>query len=142
MLKDGLELLAGEVIDGTFMSKAALVSFLEEQVADAKQQGVLFSLHMKATMMKVSDPIIFGHAREARTSRTVFEKHAATFEKLGVDVNNGFGDLESRRSKTYAADAERERDRGGHRGGVRGTVPDHRAWWIRIEGITNLHGAE
>jgi isocitrate dehydrogenase len=92
VLKDGLELQAGEIIDGTFMSKKALVSFLAAQIEDSKKQGVLFSLHMKATMMKVSDPIIFGHAVRVFFA-PVFEKHAATLEKLGIDVNNGFGDL-------------------------------------------------
>ncbi len=92
VLKDNLALLAGEIIDGTFMSKPALLTFLEQQVADAKQTGVLFSLHMKATMMKVSDPIIFGHA--VRTFfKGVFEQHGATLDDLGVDVNNGLGDL-------------------------------------------------
>ncbi len=91
-LKDNLALLEGEIIDATVMSKKALLSFLEEQVADAKEKNVLFSLHMKATMMKVSDPIIFGHA--VRTYfKDVFDKHAATFEEIGVDVNNGFGNL-------------------------------------------------
>ncbi|MBT8244196.1 NADP-dependent isocitrate dehydrogenase [Winogradskyella sp.] len=92
ILKDGLSLLDGEIIDATRMSKRALVSFLEAQIKDAKDKGVLFSLHMKATMMKVSDPIIFGHA--VRTYfKSLFEKHADTFEKIGVDVNNGFGNL-------------------------------------------------
>ena len=68
VLKDGLDLLAGEIIDGTFLSKEALVSFLDAQVEDARQTGVLFSLHMKATMMKVSDPIIFGHGVRAAIS--------------------------------------------------------------------------
>ncbi len=92
VLKDGLALQAGEILDGTFMSKAALVDFLTRQVNDAKEQGVLFSLHMKATMMKVSDPIIFGHAVKVFFSG-LFAKHGETFERLGVDVNNGFGDL-------------------------------------------------
>jgi isocitrate dehydrogenase len=92
VLKDGLGLLAGEVIDGTFMSKKALRSFLDAQIAEARDQGVLFSLHMKATMMKVSDPIIFGHAVRAYFD-AVFAKHGATTRRLGVDVNNGFGDL-------------------------------------------------
>ncbi|PIA82145.1 isocitrate dehydrogenase (NADP(+)) [Gaetbulibacter sp. 4G1] len=92
VLKDNLALLKGEIVDATVMSKKALLSFLEEQVADAKEKNVLFSLHMKATMMKVSDPIIFGHA--VRTYfKDVFSKHAETLEKIGVDVNNGFGDL-------------------------------------------------
>ncbi|MHC5026628.1 MAG: NADP-dependent isocitrate dehydrogenase, partial [Planctomycetota bacterium] len=92
VMKDGIDLLAGEIIDGTFMSRKALVSFLEAQVADARAKGVLFSLHMKATMMKVSDPIIFGHAVRV-FFKSVFEKHAETFERLGVDANNGFGDV-------------------------------------------------
>jgi isocitrate dehydrogenase len=92
VLKDKIALKAGEVIDGTFMSRAALERFLDEQLEDAKRQGVLFSLHLKATMMKISDPIIFGHA--VRTFfRDVFDKHAATFKEIGVDPNNGLGDL-------------------------------------------------
>ncbi|MFP8881921.1 MAG: NADP-dependent isocitrate dehydrogenase [Myxococcota bacterium] len=94
-LKDGIELLAGEVIDGTFMSKSALIDFLKEQIEDAADEHVLFSLHMKATMMKVSDPIIFGHAVRVFFG-TVFDEHAETFDKLGVDVNNGFGDLQAK----------------------------------------------
>lgn len=92
VLKDGIALQAGEIIDSTFMSKNALVEFLAKEVKDAKEKGVLFSLHMKATMMKVSDPIIFGHGVKVFFA-DVFEKHAETIEKLGVDVNNGLGDL-------------------------------------------------
>ncbi|MCA9640094.1 MAG: NADP-dependent isocitrate dehydrogenase, partial [Myxococcales bacterium] len=95
VLKEKLPLQAGEIIDGTCMSKAALVKFLEEQIADAKKTGVLFSLHMKATMMKVSDPIIFGHCVKV-FFKDVFAKHAATFAELGVDANNGFGDVVSK----------------------------------------------
>ena len=95
VMKDGLALLAGEIIDSTFMSKKALVAFLAEQVADARESGVLFSLHMKATMMKVSDPIIFGYGVKAYFA-DLFAKHGATFDDLGVDVRNGFGDLVSR----------------------------------------------
>jgi isocitrate dehydrogenase len=95
VLKDGLALLEGEILDGTFMSKNALVDFLKEQVCDAAGQGVLFSLHMKATMMKVSDPIIFGHAVRVYFAR-LFEKHGATFDELGANPNNGFGDVVSR----------------------------------------------
>ena len=84
--------LAGEVVDASFMSKKALVSFLEAQVAEARDTGVLFSLHMKATMMKVSDPIIFGHAVRVYFAE-LFEKHAATFQTLDVNVNYGFGDV-------------------------------------------------
>ena len=91
-LKENLDLLKGEIIDATVMSKKALIEFLEEQVVDAKEKGVLFSLHMKATMMKVSDPIIFGHAVRV-FFKNVFEKHAAVLDKIGVDVNNGFGNL-------------------------------------------------
>lgn len=95
VLKEKVSLLAGEVIDATAMSKKALLSFLEAQVADAKASGVLFSLHMKATMMKVSDPIIFGHAVTV-FFKEVFEKHAAVLDEIGVDVRNGFGDLVSK----------------------------------------------
>ena len=102
VLKDGLALEAGEILDATCLSKAALVEFLDAQIADAKQTGVLFSLHMKATMMKVSDPIIFGHAVR-RFFADVFAKHGATLDELGVDVNNGFGDLTS---KIESLDAE------------------------------------
>ncbi|HSG09624.1 MAG TPA: NADP-dependent isocitrate dehydrogenase [Longimicrobiales bacterium] len=92
VLKESLPLQAGEVLDGTYMSKRALVEFLREQVQDAKAKGVLFSLHLKATMMKVSDPIMFGHAVRVFFDG-VFTKHAAVLAKLGVDPNNGFGDL-------------------------------------------------
>jgi isocitrate dehydrogenase len=94
-LKAELPLLEGEVLDATHMSRAALVEVLGRQVADARERDVLFSLHMKATMMKVSDPIIFGHAVRV-FFRQVFEKHADTLEALGVDPNNGFGDLLSK----------------------------------------------
>ena len=92
VLKDNLSLLAGEIIDATVMNREALIDFLDAQVKDAKEQGILFSLHMKATMMKVSDPIIFGHAVKA-FFKPLFEKHSDTFESIGVDVNNGFGNL-------------------------------------------------
>ncbi|MGB0683578.1 MAG: NADP-dependent isocitrate dehydrogenase [Magnetovibrionaceae bacterium] len=92
VLKEKTPLQEGEVVDATFMSVAALSTFLAEQVCDAKGMGILFSLHMKATMMKVSDPIIFGHAVKAYF-KPLFDKHGATFEELGVDVDNGFGDV-------------------------------------------------
>ncbi len=92
VLKASTPVLAGEIIDATIMSKQALVAFLAAQVADAKSQGVLFSLHLKATMMKVSDPIIFGHAVKVFFA-DVFAKHEATFDALGVNVNNGFGNV-------------------------------------------------
>ena len=92
VLKPKVTLQAGEVIDATFMSKRALRQFLEEQIEDAKSRGVLFSIHLKATMMKISDPKIFGHAVTVYY-KDVFEKHADTFKKLGVDPDNGIGDL-------------------------------------------------
>ena len=87
-----LPLQAGEIVDGTRMSRKALVAFYEQQLARAKADGVLFSLHLKATMMKVSDPILFGHAVRV-FFKDLLAKHAATFARLGVDLNNGFGDL-------------------------------------------------
>ncbi|MCH6557177.1 MAG: NADP-dependent isocitrate dehydrogenase [Nitrospirae bacterium] len=92
VLKPKVSLQAGEVIDGTFMSSRALREFLEVQIEDAKKQGVLFSVHLKATMMKVSDPKMFGHVVSV-FFKEVFEKHAAVFQKLGVDPDNGLGDL-------------------------------------------------
>jgi isocitrate dehydrogenase len=91
-LKETTELQAGEVIDATVMSRAALCEFFETQMQDAKASGVLLSLHLKATMMKVSDPIMFGLAVTVYY-KDVFEKHAATFEELGVNANNGLGDV-------------------------------------------------
>lgn len=95
VLKDGISLLEGEIIDAAVMNKKALLRFLDIQIKEAKETGVLFSLHMKATMMKVSDPIIFGHAVKI-FFKDVFEKHAETIQNLGVDTNNGFGDLISK----------------------------------------------
>jgi len=92
LLKEKTAVQAGEVIDAAVMSRAALRAFLDKQIDDARKQGILFSLHLKATMMKVSDPIMFGHA-VTEFFRDVFEKHAAVFEKLGVDANNGLGDV-------------------------------------------------
>jgi isocitrate dehydrogenase len=105
ILKDNLKVLKGEILDATVLSKSKLIAFLYEQIADAKKQGVLFSIHMKATMMKVSDPIVFGHAVTAFFSE-VFEKHNAQFEKLGVDVKNGFGDLLAKIEALPAAEKE------------------------------------
>ena len=92
LLKAKVSLLDGEIIDATAMSKKALLAFLEEQVADAKEKGLLLSLHMKATMMKVSDPIIFGHAVKI-FFKDLFEKHAETFNEIGVDANVGFANV-------------------------------------------------
>jgi isocitrate dehydrogenase len=94
VLKEKTALLPGEIIDATVLNKAALVAFLAEQIAKAKQDDLLFSIHLKATMMKVSDPIIFGRAVEV-FFKDLLAKHAATFSALGVDLRNGFGDLVS-----------------------------------------------
>ncbi|SFC65081.1 isocitrate dehydrogenase [Zunongwangia mangrovi] len=92
VLKKGIKLLAGEIIDGTVMHVAQLEKFLKEQVQDAKDKGVLFSLHMKATMMKVSDPIIFGHAVKVFFA-DVFEKYGDDIKKAGGNPNSGLGDI-------------------------------------------------
>lgn len=92
VLKDGLKTTAGEIVDGTFMSTKALREFLEKEIQECKQSGTLFSIHMKATMMKVSDPVIFGHAVEVYY-KDVFAKHAETFKKLGVSAANGIADV-------------------------------------------------
>ena len=92
LLKDSFALQEGEIIDATCMRKAALVRFLEQQTEAARNEGILYSLHMKATMMKVSDPIIFGHAVEVYF-RDLLAKHADVLKGLGIDFKNGFGDL-------------------------------------------------
>lgn len=92
VLKEKIVLDKGDVVDATAMSRTALRAFIKQSIADAKQQGVLLSLHMKATMMKVSDPIIFGHGVTVLFA-DVFEKHADTFKELGVNANNGLGDV-------------------------------------------------
>jgi isocitrate dehydrogenase len=92
VLKEKLPLQEGEVLDGAFMSCKALRKFIEEQIEDAKSKGVLFSVHLKATMMKISDPIMFGHFVSV-FYKDVFEKHAATFKELGVNPDLGMGDL-------------------------------------------------
>ena len=105
VLKEGMKLREGEILDATFLSKRALVEFLMAQIDAARADGVLFSLHLKATMMKVSDPIIFGHAVHV-FFKPVFEKHAATLAKLSVDVKNGFGDLLGKIATLPAAQRE------------------------------------
>ena len=95
VLKDGIELHEGTVVDATFMSASALRAFLRAEIAAAKEQDVLFSLHMKATMMKVSDPIIFGHAVSVYFEEA-FEKHADALDDLGVNPNSGLGDVLAR----------------------------------------------
>ncbi len=92
VLKEHMPVPGGAVLDTSIMNVRALRSFYEEQIADAKRQGLLLSLHLKATMMKVSDPVLFGHAVSVYFS-PVFEKHAETFERLGVNPDNGMGDL-------------------------------------------------
>ena len=94
-LMEALPLQEGEVLDCTVMSRSALLAFLDQQVTRAREEGILFSLHMKATMMKVSDPIIFGHCVRVYF-RDLIAKHGPLLEELGVDFNNGFGDLLSR----------------------------------------------
>ncbi len=134
VLKESVPVLEGEIIDATVMEKKALLSFLSEQVKDAKDKGVLFSLHMKATMMKVSDPIIFGHAVEVFFSE-LFKKHQTSFEEIGVDVRNGFGDLTSKLgelSSEKRAEVENDIEKILNQG------PDL-AMVNSDKGITNLH---
>ena len=100
-LKDGLKSSDGEVLDGTFMSIRALRAFVEESIAEAAKDGLLYSVHLKATMMKVSDPIMFGHFVTV-FYKDVFEKHAATFKEIGVNVKNGLGDVYARIAKLPA----------------------------------------
>jgi len=133
-LMPSLPLQSGEVLDATYMSRSALVAFLATALDDAKEQGVLFSLHLKATMMKVSDPIIFGHAVRVFFA-DVFVKHGATFDELGVDVNNGFGDVIAKiTSLPDSARAAIEAD-------IQATY-ENRAAIAMVDsdrGITNLH---
>jgi len=98
VLKDNLALLTGEIIDSSVLSKSALVEFYQQAIDDAKKEDVLLSLHLKATMMKVSDPVIFGYAVKVFYA-DAFAKHADTFDQLGVDANNGIGDVYSKISR-------------------------------------------
>ncbi|MHA6280137.1 NADP-dependent isocitrate dehydrogenase [Salinimicrobium sp. CAU 1759] len=134
ILKKDLQLQKGEIIDGTFMSRKALINFLEEQVKDAKDKGVLFSLHMKATMMKVSDPIIFGHAVKV-FFKDIFEKYGQELQEAGADPNSGLGDvlnainnLPEEKQQKINADIEQDIEEG----------PDL-AMVNSDKGITNLH---
>ena len=134
VLKDNIALQAGEVIDAACMSAQALREFLEAEIQDANKQGVLMSLHMKATMMKVSDPIIFGHAVKVYY-REVFEKYSEQFAELGVDANNGIGDVYTKiQSLTDEQRTAIEADLQA----VYGTRPDM-AMVDSDRGITNLH---
>ena len=105
VLKAKTPLQAGEIIDAAVMSRKALRTFFAEQIEAAKKEGLLFSLHVKATMMKIADPIIFGHAVSVFFA-DVIEKHAATLKRLGVDLNNGFGDLLTKIETLPAAEKE------------------------------------
>jgi len=134
VLKEKVAVKAGEIIDTAVMSKKALCQFLEAQVADAKAKGVLFSVHLKATMMKVSDPIIFGHAVSV-FYKDVLAKHAATLKNIGFEPNNGIGDLYTR-IKSLPADKQTEIEKDlqaayGQRAAVAMVNSD--------KGITNLH---
>ena len=134
VLKKGLKLLAGEIIDGTVMNISQLEKFLKEQVQDAKDKGVLFSLHMKATMMKVSDPIIFGHAVKVFFA-DVFEKYGEDIKKAGGNPNSGLGDILS------AIESLPEDKRKEINGAIQTTIkngPDL-AMVNSDKGITNLH---
>ena len=106
VLKDEIYLEAGDVVDSTFMRASKLRAFLEQEVADAKKKNILFSMHVKATMMKVSDPIIFGHA-VAAFFKDVYDKHSDTFKDIGIDPNNGVGDIEAK-IKTLPLEKQRE----------------------------------
>jgi isocitrate dehydrogenase len=106
VLKEKTALIAGEIIDAAVMSKKALASFVDAQIADAKKQGVLFSLHLKATMMKVSDPIMFGVVVN-EFYKDVLEKHAVLLKEIGFNANNGIGDLYAR-IKTLPAEKQAE----------------------------------
>lgn len=127
-------LLAGEVIDATVLNKQSLIDFLDREIKDAKENNLLLSLHMKATMMKVSDPIIFGHAVKVYF-KNVFDKHSATLEELGVDVTNGFGDLLAKIEELPAdKKAEIEKDiQAAYDNGPSLSMVDS------DNGITNLH---
>ena len=134
VLKEGLKVLKGEVVDGTFMSAKALDAFLAEQVKRAKEEGILFSAHLKATMMKVSDPVIFGHVVKAYFSE-LFEKYGEQLAAVGLSANNGLAAIEGGLDKLDAETAE----------GVRAAIaaayengPDV-AMVNSAKGITNLH---
>ncbi|MCJ8295545.1 MAG: NADP-dependent isocitrate dehydrogenase [Colwellia sp.] len=134
LLKSKLPLLDKEIIDTAVMSKSALVEFFETEINKAKEEDVLLSLHLKATMMKVSDPIMFGHAVKV-FYKDVFAKHAATFEQLGVDADNGIGDVYAKIARLPAEQkAEIEADLQA----VYATRPEM-AMVDSDKGITNLH---
>ncbi|MFL6672549.1 MAG: NADP-dependent isocitrate dehydrogenase, partial [Massilia sp.] len=134
VLKPKVSLLAGEIIDSMFMSRKALLAFYEKQIEDARKTGVMFSLHVKATMMKVSHPIVFGHCVRM-FYKEAFEKHGALFDSLGVNVNNGMADLYNKIAKL--PDSQREEIiRDLH------ACQEHRPELAMVDsakGITNFH---
>jgi len=134
VLKESTKLLAGEVIDSAFMSASALKSFYENEMQDAKKNDLLLSLHLKATMMKVSDPVMFGHAVTV-FFKDAFKKHQATFDKLGVNPNNGLGDVYDKIEKLPVDQRKRiEADLAA--------CYKERPWLAMVDssrGITNLH---
>lgn len=134
VLKNAFPLLAGEIMDSSVLSKNALREFIEAEIGRAKNEGVLFSLHLKATMMKVSDPIIFGHVVSV-FYKDVFEKHAALFEQIGVEVTNGLGDVYT---KIKSLPAEKQAEIKADIQAVYATRPDI-AMVDSDKGITNLH---
>jgi isocitrate dehydrogenase len=134
VLKDGLKLQAGEVFDATFMNCKALEAFLAAQISKASDLGVLFSLHLKATMMKVSDPILFGHAVKVYLG-DFLKKHADVLAKLGVDFNNGLGDLVAKIQKL--PDAEKAAIESDLKSTLAARPP--LAMVNSDKGITNLH---
>ncbi|WP_049629032.1 NADP-dependent isocitrate dehydrogenase [Cellvibrio sp. pealriver] len=134
VLKESVKVLAGEIVDASVISKKALRSFIAEQIEDAKNTGVLLSVHLKATMMKVSDPIIFGHFVSVFYA-PVLEKHAAVIAELGVDVNNGIGDLYT---KIKSLPAEKQAEIEADIKALYATRPQL-AMVNSDKGITNLH---
>ena len=134
VLKPKVALLSGEIIDSMFMSKKALCDFYEEQMEDARQTGMMFSLHVKATMMKVSHPIVFGHAVKV-FYKDAFAKHAELFERLGVNVNNGLVNLYDKLQALPNSERE-EVERDMH------ACHEHRPELAMVDsakGISNLH---
>jgi len=134
VLKEKLPLKAGEVLDGTFLDTALLCEYYEQAIQEAQASGVLFSLHLKATMMKVSDPIMFGHCVKVYF-KDVFAKYKETFEKLGVDVNNGLGDVYKKIEKLP------EGERKAIEADIMATYPKRGPMGMvdSNKGITNLH---
>ena len=134
VMKAGLKLKDGEVLDATVMGKSALLAFLSQQIQQAKDEGVLFSLHLKATMMKVSDPILFGHAVRVFL-KDFISKHEATLQDMGVDFNNGLGDLVARMESLG------ESERAAMQADLLAALADGPALAMvnSDKGITNLH---